>query len=82
MHLAQLSKPRGREIFLKLIARAGIWMESSKPGTCKKWNLDDTTIWKVNPKLVITQSRASGKAAIPTTSIARRTTWLGRRSAA
>ena len=25
-------------------------MESSKPGTCKKWNLDDATIWKVNPE--------------------------------
>src|SRR3972149_4338643 len=35
-----LSKPRGREIFLRLVERAEIWMESSKAGTYRKWNLD------------------------------------------
>ena len=60
-----LSKPRGREIFLKLIARADIWMESSKPGTCKKWNLDDAAIWKINPKLVITHVSGFGQSGDP-----------------
>ena len=60
-----LSKPRGREIFLKLIARADIWMESSKPGTYPKWKLDDAAIWKVNPKLVITHVSGYGQSGDP-----------------
>jgi crotonobetainyl-CoA:carnitine CoA-transferase CaiB-like acyl-CoA transferase len=60
-----LSKPRGREIFLRLIARADIWMESSKPGTCKKWNVDDASIWQVNPKLVITHVSGFGQSGDP-----------------
>ena len=77
------SKPRGKELFLKMLARADIWMESSKPGSYSRWGLDDDSVWKVNPKLVIThvsgfgqnwRSRL-GQRAPPTTS------W-GRRSAA
>ncbi|MFZ1888860.1 MAG: CoA transferase [Candidatus Binataceae bacterium] len=60
-----LSKPRGREIFLKLAARADIWMESSKPGTYSKWNLDDATLWKLNPKLVITHVSGFGQTGDP-----------------
>ncbi|MDB5108586.1 MAG: Bile acid-CoA transferase [Candidatus Binatus sp.] len=60
-----LSKPRGREIFLKLVARADIWMESSKPGTYPKWNLDDASVWKVNPKLVITHVSGFGQTGDP-----------------
>src|SRR5271156_3132633 len=44
-----LSKPRGREIFIRLVERAEIWMESSKPGTYHKWGLDDAAVWQVNP---------------------------------
>jgi crotonobetainyl-CoA:carnitine CoA-transferase CaiB-like acyl-CoA transferase len=29
-----LTKPGARDLFLKLVARADIWMESSKPGAC------------------------------------------------
>src|SRR3984957_18977993 len=60
-----VSKPRGREIFLKLIARADIWRESSKPATCHKWGLDDASIWKVNPKLVITHVSGFGQSGDP-----------------
>jgi crotonobetainyl-CoA:carnitine CoA-transferase CaiB-like acyl-CoA transferase len=59
------SKPRGKEIFLKLAARAEIWMESSKPGTYSKWGLDDATVWKVNPKLVITHVSGFGQDGDP-----------------
>src|SRR2546421_6461094 len=55
-----LSKPEGREILLKLLARADIWMESSKPGTYSKWGLDDAAVWKSNPKLVITHVSGFG----------------------
>jgi crotonobetainyl-CoA:carnitine CoA-transferase CaiB-like acyl-CoA transferase len=60
-----LSKPRGREIFLKLIARADIWMESSRPGTFPKWQLDDASVWKINPKLVITHVSGFGQTGDP-----------------
>ncbi|MGH7248827.1 MAG: CoA transferase, partial [Pseudomonadota bacterium] len=60
-----LSKPRGREVFLKLVARADIWMESSKPGTYPKWNLDDAAVWKLNPKLVITHVSGFGQTGDP-----------------
>ena len=60
-----LSKPRGRELFIKLVARADIWMESSKPGTYQKWGLDDATVWKVNPRLVITHVSGFGQTGDP-----------------
>ncbi len=60
-----LSKPRGRELFIKLVARADIWMESSKPGTYQKWGLDDATVWKVNPRLVITHVSGFGQSGDP-----------------
>src|SRR5438105_5598004 len=59
------SKPQGREIFLKLIERADIWMESSKPGTYPAWKLDDTTVWKVNPRLVIAHVAGYGQDGDP-----------------
>ena len=60
-----LCKPRGRELFIKLVARADIWMESSKPGTYQKWDLDDATLWKVNPRLVITHVSGFGQTGDP-----------------
>jgi len=57
--------PRGRELLMKLVARADIWMESSKPGTYQKWGLDDATVWKVNPRLVITHVSGFGQSGDP-----------------
>ena len=56
------ANPRGRELFLKLAATADIWMESSKPGSYNRWGLDDESLWKVNPKLVITHISGYGPA--------------------
>lgn len=60
-----LSKPRGRELFLGLLAGAEIWMESSRPGTYQEWNLDDESVRKVNPKLVITHVSGYGQEGHP-----------------
>lgn len=60
-----LSKPKGREIFLRLLDRAEIWMESSKPGSYSGWNLDDATILARNPKLVITHVSGYGQNGDP-----------------
>ena len=59
------SKPRGKELFLKMIARADIWMESSKPGSYSRWGLDDASVLKVNPKLVITHVSGFGQTGDP-----------------
>jgi len=61
----ELSKPAGKEIFLKLVEWADIWMESSKPGTYSKWGLADAAVWKVNPKLVITHVSGYGQTGDP-----------------
>jgi crotonobetainyl-CoA:carnitine CoA-transferase CaiB-like acyl-CoA transferase len=60
-----LSKPRGRELFLGLVATAEIWMESSRPGAYARWGLDDQAVWTVNPKLVITHVSGYGQSGRP-----------------
>jgi crotonobetainyl-CoA:carnitine CoA-transferase CaiB-like acyl-CoA transferase len=59
------SKPRGRDLFLKLLCEADAWIESSKPGTSARWGLDDATILKANPRLVITHISGYGHAGDP-----------------
>ncbi len=56
-----LSKSEGRDLFLRLAARADIWMESSKPATYPRFGLDDEAVFKVNPKLVITHVSGYGQ---------------------
>ncbi len=60
-----LSRPRGRELFLRIAARADIWMESSKPGTYQHWGLDDAALWKINPRLVIAHTSGYGQQGHP-----------------
>ena len=60
-----LSKPRGRDLFLRLAERADIWMESSKPGTYHKWGLDDSAVWTVNPRLAIVHTSGYGQYGHP-----------------
>ena len=60
-----MSSPKGREMFLEMIPKVDIWMESSVPGTYQKWGLDDETIKKANPKLVITHVSGYGQYGHP-----------------
>ena len=60
-----MSKPRGRDLFLKLAARAELWMENSKAGTYEKWGLDDQTVLAMNPRLVITHISGFGQTGDP-----------------
>ncbi|MEK7806893.1 MAG: CaiB/BaiF CoA-transferase family protein [Chloroflexota bacterium] len=55
------STPKGRELFLHLIAQSDIWMESSKPGTYKKCGLDDETVLRANPRIVIAHVSGYGQ---------------------
>ena len=60
-----LARPRGRDVFLKLLPCCDIWMESSKPGSYAKWGISDEEIWKHNPKLVITHVSGYGQNGHP-----------------
>jgi len=57
--------PEGKEIFLKLIKWADIWIESSKGGTYSKWGLSDEYLWTQNPKLVIVHVSGFGQEGDP-----------------
>jgi crotonobetainyl-CoA:carnitine CoA-transferase CaiB-like acyl-CoA transferase len=57
--------PEGKEIFLKLIKWADIWIESSKGGTYAKWGLTDEVLWETNPKLVIVHVSGFGQEGDP-----------------
>ena len=59
------STPEGQEIFLKLIQRTDIWMESSKAHTYDKWGLDDQAILKANPSIVVCHVSGFGQDGDP-----------------
>ena len=60
-----LSTPQGKEMFLRLIAYTDIWMESSIPGTYREWGLDDETVTKSNPRIVIAHVSGYGQDGHP-----------------
>ena len=59
------STPEGQKIFLDLIRRADIWMESSKGRTYDKWGLDDAAILEANPSIVICHVSGFGQDGDP-----------------
>ncbi len=59
------STTEGREIFLKLIQWADIWMESSKARTYDKWGLDDAAVLAANPGIVICHVSGFGQDGDP-----------------
>jgi crotonobetainyl-CoA:carnitine CoA-transferase CaiB-like acyl-CoA transferase len=60
-----LDRPAGRDLFLRLLARSEIWFESSKPGTYQRFGLDDETVLKANPRLVIVHVSGFGQDGDP-----------------
>ena len=56
-----LSSSQGKEMFLELVSKADIWMESSKAGTYDRWGLDDKSVLAANPRLVITHVSGYGQ---------------------
>ena len=53
--------PDGREVFLDLLRRSEIWVESSRPGTYERLGLGDTAVHAANPKLVIVHVSGFGQ---------------------
>ena len=56
-----MSTIEGKDLFLGLVSQADMWMESSKPGTYNKWGLDDDTVLRANPRIVITHVSGYGQ---------------------
>jgi crotonobetainyl-CoA:carnitine CoA-transferase CaiB-like acyl-CoA transferase len=44
-----MSKPEGKDLFLRLVKSCDVWMESSKPGSYSKWGLTDDAVLQANP---------------------------------
>lgn len=56
---------QGREVLMKLVETADIYIESNKGGTYEKWGLSDEVLWEVNPKLVIYHFSGYGQTGDP-----------------
>ncbi len=60
-----IPSPEGKEVFLKLIEDADIFLEASKGGQYEKWGLTDEVLWERNPKLVILHLSGFGQTGDP-----------------
>jgi len=55
----------GKEVLLRLLADADVFIESSKGGTWAKKGLTDALLWSINPKLVIVHVSGFGQTGVP-----------------
>ena len=55
----------GRDVVLRMLAEADVFIESSKGGTWAKKGLTDELLWSVNPKLVIVHVSGFGQTGVP-----------------
>lgn len=60
-----VNTPSGREVLLKLVREADIFLEASKPGQYEKWGLTDEVLLRENPHLVITHISGFGQYGDP-----------------
>lgn len=56
-----VNTPAGKEVLLRLVREADIFLEASKPGQYRKWGLTDEVLWGENPRLVITHISGFGQ---------------------
>jgi len=60
-----LGVPGGKQVFLRLLKDTDILIEASRGGTFDEWGLDDQTMWKSNPALVIVHVSGYGQTGAP-----------------
>jgi len=60
-----LRSPTGREVFLDLVRRSDIWIESSRPGTYARLRLSDPVVRAANPKITIVHVSGYGQTGEP-----------------
>ena len=56
---------QGKQVLLRMLADADVFIESSKGGTWAKRGLTDDVLWAVNPKLVIVHVSGFGQTGVP-----------------
>ncbi len=56
-----LHKPRGREIFLDLVAHCDVVVENFRPGTLEGWGLDYPRLAERNPGVILTRASVYGQ---------------------
>ena len=56
---------QGKQVLLRMLADADVFIESSKGGTWTKRGLTDDVLWAVNPKLVIVHVSGFGQTGAP-----------------
>ena len=56
-----LSKPEGQEVFERLVADAGVVIESFRPGTLERWNLGYERLSEINPGLSLARVTGFGQ---------------------
>jgi Predicted acyl-CoA transferases/carnitine dehydratase len=64
-----LRNEKGKDIFLQLVEKCDVLIENFRTGTLDKWGLDEATLHKANPKLVITRVTGYGQTG-PNASVA------------
>ena len=60
-----LTKPEGKEVFLKLVKDADIFIENSKAGAWDARGLTDEVLWEANARLVIAHVTGFGLTGDP-----------------
>lgn len=60
-----LDSPEGQKVFLRLMREVDIFFEASRGGTFARRGLDDETLWKENPALVIVHISGFGQTGDP-----------------
>ncbi|MGO3133252.1 MAG: CaiB/BaiF CoA transferase family protein [Alcaligenes sp.] len=54
-------KPRGREVFLDLIAGFDVLVENFRSGSLDRWGLDIETLHRINPRLIVVRLTGFGQ---------------------
>ena len=57
----ELRKPEARELLLRLVERAQVFVESFRPGTLEKMGLGPDVLFEINPKLIIVRISGFGQ---------------------
>lgn len=55
----------GKQVLLRMLADADVFIESSKGGTWAKKGITDELLWSINPKLVIVHVSGFGQSGVP-----------------
>ena len=56
-----LRKPRGQELFRRLVGHADVVVENFQPGTLERWGLGYDALASINPKLILTRASVYGQ---------------------